>query len=443
MIVAKHGDSEDSPRSSSATKVLVVSFVQPFPADDGKKVVLQGLVRYFLDSSGMEVHYLVLDGVGPRQPPDSRLTFHSLSHRTRRLRLLAALVRSIVQRRPLQQTLLYSDALRRAIRQRMSAIDPDIVVYDTIRVSQFVENLRALLPGARHILYLDDLFSIRYGTMLRAMDRYPQARIKPLGNFAKYLPTFCQPLLNLRTLCRYLLKREMQLVEKVEVTEVARFDINLLVNCDEVKVLRERTAQDRIATLPISFPHRDQPLPTRNYEGKPEFIFIGALNVAHNQCSLEYFISNIFGDCVECIPALKLRVVGQTPSEDLRRLFARYSESIEWNAWVPDLGRLFATSSAMLVPLLFGSGVKVKTLEALSYALPVISTQFGAEGILSGSSEASGIIVEDNLRRFPQHMRALLDPQKNSDLSKQARQYYAAHYTTEACVQQYRALFDV
>ncbi len=409
--------------------------------DCGKKVVLHGLAHHFLARSSTQVDYVLLDEADPSHPPESRIIFHRLSLAAHRTRLLTALIRSIVRRRPLQQTLLYSDALQRAIREKIAAIEPDLVIYDTIRVSQLIDNPRALLPRARHVLYLDDLFSVRYAATLQAMDRYPHARLQPLGNFAKHLPEICHPLLKARWLCRYLLRREMRLVQRVEATEVARFDVSLLVNRAEVKLLQERSGRDTVAVLPIPLSRSNQPVAARHYQGSPEFVFIGALNVAHNQCSLEYFLTNIFDDCVRSIPGIKLRVIGQDPSDELLALFARYPKNIKWIAWVAELGDIFAQSCAMLVPLLFGSGVKLKTLEALHYTLPVLSTQFGIEGIVSDPAEPSGIIVEDDLRRFPALMRSLLDPQQNNRLSAQARTYYAANYGAEASARQYEALF--
>jgi glycosyltransferase involved in cell wall biosynthesis len=104
---------------------------------------------------------------------------------------------------------------------------------------------------------------------------------------------------------------------------------------------------------------------------------------------------------------------------------------------------VFARCSAMIVPLLFGSGVKVKTLEALACGLPVISTHFGAEGIISGPAEPAGIIVENDPRRFPRHMRALLDPQTNAGLRRQAREFFSAKFSADAGARRYDALFGL
>lgn len=429
--------------SDRTTRILFVSFVQPFPADNGKKVVLEGLVRHLLTHPDVSVDYIILGGGNAVSSPEPRLTFHPMKYRTGRRQLFRALMQSIRRRRPLQQTLLYSDRLRRSIHSRAAALKPDVIVYDTIRVSQFVDDARAFLPQARHILYLDDLFSVRYGAMLRAMDQYADVHVEPLGNFARFVPAFCRPLLNARPVCRYLLKREMRLVEQVEAAEAAKFDVSLLVNDAEVKLLRERSAQDKVATMPVALAGHDESAGPRAYRGGADFVFMGALNVAHNQSSLEYFIANIFDDCVKAVPGLKLRVVGQSPSETLLKLFARYPRSIEWTEWVADLDELFASCSAMLVPLLFGSGVKVKTLEALARGLPVISTNFGAEGIVSNKMESSGIIVENDVRAFPRHMRALLDPQTNTAMRRQAREFFAAKYNAEVSGRRYDAIFGL
>src|SRR5262245_31991176 len=198
------------------TKVLVISFVQPFPADDGKKAALQGLVRYILSRPRTRVDYMILKGAGPRQPQTAHLTFHPLGDPGRLIRPLTAVVRSVVRQQPLQQTMVYSDSLGRAIRRQMAALEPDLVIYDTFRVSQFIDDPRALLGSAKHVLYLDDLFSVRYEATLQAMDRYPDARVEPLGNFAPHVPRAYRPILNARPLCRYLLRREMELVKRAE-----------------------------------------------------------------------------------------------------------------------------------------------------------------------------------------------------------------------------------
>jgi glycosyltransferase involved in cell wall biosynthesis len=48
---------------------------------------------------------------------------------------------------------------------------------------------------------------------------------------------------------------------------------------------------------------------------------------------------------------------------------------------VPDVAPLFARARVFVAPVRFGAGVKGKIGEALAYALPVVTTTIGAEGL--------------------------------------------------------------
>ena len=61
---------------------------------------------------------------------------------------------------------------------------PDIEVYDTLRLGQHAP---ASPRGRRRVLYLDDLFSVRYDRML-AVDERGDVDINPLGEFAANVP---------------------------------------------------------------------------------------------------------------------------------------------------------------------------------------------------------------------------------------------------------------
>src|SRR5262249_25800698 len=48
---------------------------------------------------------------------------------------------------------------------------------------------------------------------------------------------------------------------------------------------------------------------------------------------------------------------------------------------VDDLRPLYARSSAVVAPIFWGSGVRIKLLEALACGLPIVTTALAAEGI--------------------------------------------------------------
>jgi hypothetical protein len=66
----------------------------------------------------------------------------------------------------------------------------------------------------------------------------------------------------------------------------------------------------------------------------------------------------------------------------------------------------YGRTRACIVPLRYGAGVKIKTVEALQYGVPTVSTSVGAEGIdLRGTA---ALLVADDARQFGLGLVSLL-----------------------------------
>jgi glycosyltransferase involved in cell wall biosynthesis len=234
------------------------------------------------------------------------------------------------------------------------------------------------------------------------------------------------------------LRLEQSLVEKRERECVKHFDSNLLINAEEANLLQRETGHSSIQTV--------KPLLTdigrvvdRRYNGDPVFVFLGALSVPHNQFSIIYFIETQMDKIIDKIPGVRLRVIGRGESRELLRLAQKYKGIVSIEGFLDDLNTVFSESCAMIIPLLYGSGVKIKTLEALARALPVISTDFGVEGIPVTNSV--NCIVENDINQYPQLMRAVVDIDYNLDISRKAHSFYLENYSEERVFQEYELLF--
>ncbi len=75
-----------------------------------------------------------------------------------------------------------------------------------------------------------------------------------------------------------------------------------------------------------------------------------------------------------------LALVGRNPPDDLRRLVAA-TPGVDLFADVADVRPHLARCGMMVVPLRIGGGSRLKILEALATATPVVSTRIGAEGL--------------------------------------------------------------
>ena len=74
---------------------------------------------------------------------------------------------------------------------------------------------------------------------------------------------------------------------------------------------------------------------------------------------------------------------------------------------VKDLNDFYGKTKVVVVPLLSGTGVSIKTLEAMSFGCPVVSTSAGARGL--EVTDGVDIRIEDDPKRFADILIRLID----------------------------------
>lgn len=417
----------------SIPRVLLLSTVNPVAKDVGKKIVISGLCHFLHEIVGHERFlFATTDDAEPR----ADWQFVQLSRPTVMERVWNTVVESfLLSRRSIQESIFLSDRLRRDILRLVAEFRPDIVVFDTVRMGQYLEAVRV---GCRSVLYLDDLFSVRYERMLAAAQSDASAVPNALGNFARHIPRIARPLVegNGRVL-RYLLDVERRLVRRSEIRQAKRADTTLLINREEVDLLKGIAVGCDVRECPPLLSY-EEPV-ERKWDGAPDFVFLGALNLPHNLSAIERFLSGSFSKLLDLVPEARLCIVGRGAPDSLINLAKRFGEHVTLAGFVPDVRKLLAQSCALIAPLIFGSGTKIKMIEALAAGIPVVATRIGAEGI-NFVHGRHGFIVDD-LEQFPEAMLRLADPQINHGYSLACRELFLSDYSVESVRRKYREIF--
>lgn len=108
-----------------------------------------------------------------------------------------------------------------------------------------------------------------------------------------------------------------------------------------------------------------------------DIIFYGLMNRPENYMSAMWFIENV----VPFLPEkFRFVVVGGKP---IQELIDKESARVHITGFVEEavVKDYFESAFCMVVPLLYGSGIKTKVLSALSAGLPVLSNEIGVEGV--------------------------------------------------------------
>ncbi len=124
--------------------------------------------------------------------------------------------------------------------------------------------------------------------------------------------------------------------------------------------------------------------PQKFYSGNaPEigksFFYIGALDWEPNQEAIMWFVKNVWADIHKQYPEWTFHIAGRNaPSGFVTEL---KKNPVEYDGQVPSAREFISKYNIMIVPLLSGSGMRIKIIEAMAHTRCVITTPIGAEGI--------------------------------------------------------------
>ena len=154
-----------------------------------------------------------------------------------------------------------------------------------------------------------------------------------------------------------------------------RFSQILVASPDDASRARDIAPLARISVYPNALPAI--PLPPRGQDHA--IVYSGNMEYHHNRYAVRFFRAEIWTLLHHEWPGLVWRLVGKNPGAV--RQWTSGDPRIEVRGPVDDAVGELARARLAVVPLLAGSGTRLKILEAWAAGLPVVSTTLGAEGL--------------------------------------------------------------
>jgi len=225
-------------------------------------------------------------------------------------------------------------------------------------------------------------------------------------------------------------------LKREEVAAWRRFDGVSVTSERDGAILSELEPRTKVSVVPNGV-DIDLFKPATTEPDRDSLLFFGAMNYYPNQDGLTYFIEQIFPLILAKRPSTKLWVVGPAP-DSVKRL---QSPNIEVTGFVDAVEPYIDAATAAIVPLRLGGGTRLKIVEAMSKAKPIISTRIGAEGIDVVDGESA--LLADDPRRFADHVESVLaDAALAKRLGAAARQLAEARYSWPALVAGLERFYD-
>jgi len=140
-------------------------------------------------------------------------------------------------------------------------------------------------------------------------------------------------------------------------------------------------------------------------------LFCGTLDANANKEGILWFYKNIWPCIIKKKSDVKLLVVGKgdrTPFLDLES-----DATVDFIGEVEDVAPYYKKSFIAIVPLLSGSGTRLKILEAMSFGNPIVSTSKGIEGI--EFENGNHALIANTTDDFSSNIIQILDVPKKGD----------------------------
>jgi len=238
-----------------------------------------------------------------------------------------------------------SDLMPKAIQRLTTTFGPDVVLFQFPYMAQYVGQVH----GPLKVMDVQDVFFV---SRLREY----AAQTDRVSRFKKMLSWIAWT--------RYELRHYSECDLLMAISEQDEAALHALV--PDVPAFTSPAAIQVSAATEIAHPTKDR------------IGFGGNFGHPPNVDALRWLIREIAPAVAAQCPNVEFRVVGKGLPDDL---LANAHPSVCFEGFVKDYAHFVRSCSAMVAPLRFGGGVKIKVLESLAYGRPVFATPIGAEGI--------------------------------------------------------------
>jgi len=232
-----------------------------------------------------------------------------------------------------------------------------------------------------------------------------------------------------------------------------RYELGMLPYFDRIQVCSPENGDYLLSFLPELRGRIDDNragIATSRYEFQPDgresftMLFLGSFRHTPNQEALDWFAFKVLPCVLERCPKARLVIVGAEPPP--RHSLPDLPENIDLRGFVEDVREPLARYAVFVCPILSGSGMRVKLLEAFSAGIPVVSTRVGAEGLTTKDGEICAL-ADDPAEFAAKVIELFNDAGKAREMARRAREQVVATrdmgVLTRQLVESYRAVLRV
>lgn len=400
-------------------KIVFLCNQFPYPPFSGIKRIVSILAKY-LKKEGNRLYLFSLTAPGKKFENDA---FEEIKVATKKGNFMNKIIECIkgFLKKPVQIAIFNDPGNIREFKNYVKSKKPDLIFVDYIRSGDYCLNIN--LPK---IIYYCDPQSLKF----ERIQKYLKEVENPFGEGINFLPNFLKKILLIPIFKKIILKYEIYTLKRYEREISKHYNLVLLASLEDALYLKK----NKIKNIKLFPPLIDKEF--YKYDDKKKknvIIFVGKMDYSPNPHAVLYFTKKILPEIEKIYQdPFEFKIIGaNTPSW----MFKLQNEKIKVLGEVEDIRPYFSESKVFVAPLKFGTGIKVKIIEAMALGVPVVTTSIGVQGI--NVKNGVHLFVEDDPKNFAKYVVELL---KNEDLreriAENARNYVFENFDAEKYVRE-------
>jgi polysaccharide biosynthesis protein PslH len=375
-------------------KILFLTSTLPYPPVDGWRI----RTHHLLQALASEHDVTLLSFRTPRDPAEAVDALGRLCNRVAIVERsprysVRDLVLGLLVRQPFSLLNYHVPAMHTKVADIVTSTSPDIVHVEDIHMAQYVLPLR----DSRLVL---DMHNIESALLTRYADRQRDPLRK---GYAR------------------LTAGKLERYEHAAAPAFAR-----ILTCSDVdaRYVIDRLGYSNVAVVPNGV-DLDRFAPRAGREESNTLVFVGRMDYVANHDAMMFFCRSVLPRVWRSVPEARLYVVGHDPSRAIQQL-ARDPRILVTGS-VPDVAEFVARAAVVVAPLRYGSGTRLKILEAMAMAKAVVATPLGCEGIEARPGEEI-VVAESAADQARALVELLQDRERREAIGQRGRDIVVHKY---------------
>lgn len=175
----------------------------------------------------------------------------------------------------------------------------------------------------------------------------------------------------------------------------------------------------------------------KNTEKKYDILFVGNMSYEPNMLAAIYIYEKLLPTIVKIYPNIRVCIAGAHATKVCKNM---QHNNLQILGYSSDIREVYLSTKIFIAPLFTGAGMQNKILEAMSLALPCVTTTLVNSSIMA--THPTQILIADTVSGFCEHVQILLQQKElQNEIGKEARKYILENFQWDSVNEKLSKLF--